>query len=136
VSTYSIVCRESGPLTILDIRGRITLGESSRSLLRVVEELVSAGHTRFLLDVAAVTHLDSSGLGTLLVGYNSLKAQGGSIGLLRASRHVRELLELSRLTTVFRLFESEEDALKLFDANSPGGTPPSLAESQPAIPPD
>jgi anti-sigma B factor antagonist len=131
VSTFSIVCRESGPLTILALQGRITLGDSSRSLLRVVEELVSAGHTHFLLDVAEVTHLDSSGLGTLLVSYNSLKAQGGSIGLLRAPRHVRELLELSRLTTVFLLFDSEEDALKQAD-----GKRPSPVESQPAIPLD
>jgi anti-sigma B factor antagonist len=112
------------------VQGRITLGESSRSLLRVVEELVTAGHTRFLLDVAAVTHLDSSGLGTLLVGYNSLKAQGGSIGLLRAPRHVRELLEMSRLTSVFRLYESEEEAL-----GQAGGAPLPV-ESQPPVPPD
>jgi anti-sigma B factor antagonist len=137
VSTFSIVCRQSGPLTILDVQGRITLGESSRSLLRVVEELVSAGHTRLLLDVAAVTHLDSSGLGTMLVGYNSLKAQGGSIGLLRAPRHVRELLELSRLTTVFRLFETESEALSLAGAKpAADGTTPSPVESRPEALPD
>jgi anti-sigma B factor antagonist len=111
VKTFSIVCRESGPLTVLAVQGRITLGESARSLLRVLEEMVSAGHTRLILDFSAVTHLDSSGLGTLLVGYNSLKAQGGTIGLLHAPRHVKELLELSRLTGVFRLFETEEEAV-------------------------
>lgn len=110
---FSIVQRQpAGLVTILDVQGRITLGESSRALLRVLEEMVALGHTRLLLDVANVTHLDSSGLGSLLVGYNSLKTQGGSIGLLRAPRHIRELLELSRLTTVFRLFDSEEDALR------------------------
>jgi anti-sigma B factor antagonist len=112
VSVFSIDHRHAGTLTILDIHGRITLGESSRSLRRVLEDLVSAGHIHLLLDVADVSHLDSSGLGMLLVGYNSLKAQGGSIGLLRAPRHIRELLELSRLTTVFRLYENEEDALR------------------------
>jgi anti-sigma B factor antagonist len=112
VSSFSIIQRQSaGPVIILDLQGRITLGESSRALLRVLEEMVALGHTRLLLDVARVTHLDSSGLGSLLVGYNSLKTQGGSIGLLRPPLHIRELLELCRLTTVFKLFETEEEAL-------------------------
>lgn len=111
MKTFAIMRRQAGPATVLDLEGRITLGESSRALRTALQELSTEGRTHILLDLAAVSHLDSSGLGSLLVGYNSLRTQGGSIGLLRVPRHIQELLELSRLTSVFQIFDTEEEAL-------------------------
>ena len=112
MKSYSIVTRTSGGAVSLDLDGRITLGESARALRSALESLSEGGQTRILLDLEKVSHLDSSGLGSLLVGYNAVKVKGGSIGLVRVPKHIRELLELSRLTGVFLMYESEEEGLR------------------------
>ena len=114
---FSIASRQAGAITVLDVRGSVTMGESSKELRRALEEVASSGSKYVLLDLAEISYLDSSGLGSLLVGHNSLKSGGGSIGLLRAPVHILELLELSRLTSVFRLFDSEEEATRQFSAS-------------------
>jgi anti-anti-sigma factor len=101
-----------GTTPLLSLKGRLTLGEGSRALRRSLEEIAAEGHKHVLLDLYEVSYVDSSGLGSLVAGYNSLKARKGSIGLLRVPPRVQELLELSRLTALFRFFATQEDAAK------------------------
>ena len=86
---------------LLKLQGRLTLGEGSRALRGLISDLAAEGHRVLLLDMAEVSYVDSSGLGALVAGYNSLNAQGGSIRLLNVPQRVQALLEMSGLTTLF-----------------------------------
>jgi anti-anti-sigma factor len=101
-----------GNIPLLSLKGRLTLGEGSRALRRSLEEIAAEGHKHALLDLNEVSYVDSSGLGSLVAGYNSLKARQGSIGLLRVPPRVQELLEMSRLTVLFRFFATQEEAAR------------------------
>jgi len=69
------------------------------------------GHKYLLLDLGGVSYIDSSGLGTLVAGYNALKLKGGAVGLFQVPKRVRDLLEMSRLTMVFKIFDTEQEAV-------------------------
>ena len=86
---------------VLKLQGRLTLGEGSRILRGLIADVAAEGHKILLLDLAQVSYVDSSGLGALVAGYNSLKAQGGTTRLLNVPPRVQALLELSGLTTLF-----------------------------------
>ena len=111
-----------GTIPLLSLKGRLTLGEGSRALRRSLEEIAAEGHKHALLDLNEVSYVDSSGLGSLVAGYNSLKARQGSIGLLRVPPRVQELLELSRLTALFRFFPTPEDAARELAAEDAAAT--------------
>jgi anti-sigma B factor antagonist len=104
----------AGLIPVLTLRGRLTLGEGSRALRRSLEEIAAEGHKHILLDLSEVSYVDSSGLGALVAGYNSLKARQGTVGLFGVPARVQELLDLSRLTTIFRVFSSQAEAEKYF----------------------
>ena len=104
----------SGSIPVLTLCGRLTLGEGSRALRRSLEEVAAEGHKHVLLDLTEVSYVDSSGLGALVAGYNSLKARAGTVGLFGVPARVQELLDLSRLTTIFRVFNSQGEAEKYF----------------------
>jgi anti-sigma B factor antagonist len=101
---------EAGGVPVLRLRGRLTLGEGSRDLRRTISDIAAEGHKSVLLDLAELSYIDSSGLGALVAGYNSLKLTGGSVGLFHVPERVRELLEMSGLTAVFRIFATEQEA--------------------------
>ena len=86
-----------------------------------MSEIAGEGHKALLLDLAEVTYVDSSGLGALVAGYNSLKSKGGSVALFQTPRRVRELIEMSGLTAIFRIFETEQEAVAGFREAGAGG---------------
>ncbi len=103
MKNLEIIRSTSGDSPLLRLQGRLTLGEGSRALRGLISDVAAEGHKRLVLDLAAVSYVDSSGLGALVAGYNSLKAQGGTVGLINVPARVQGLLEMSGLTSLFEI---------------------------------
>jgi anti-sigma B factor antagonist len=114
MSTLNIATRRSGPVVILDLEGQIRLGETNANLHRAVHELVDGGEKNVLLNLARVTGIDSSGLGSLVAGHATLEKNGGEMKLLNLNDRVTELMMITKLLTVFDVFENEAAAVASF----------------------
>lgn len=101
---------ESGGVPVLRLRGSLTLGEGSRALRGCISDIAAEGYQYLLLDLGEVSYIDSSGLGALVAGYNSLKVRGGTVGLFQVPTRVQGLLEMSGLAAVFKIFGTEQEA--------------------------
>jgi len=99
---------------IVDLRGRITLGPETEAVRSKLKELLSAGHLRIILNLGEVTYVDSVGLGTLISGYTSARNAGGNLKLLHLPRGVQQLLQITRLSTVFEIHEDLATAVASF----------------------
>jgi len=109
-----ISIRESGDVTVLDLRGRATIGVSSDLLISHLQRLVANGARKLLLNLADVSQLDSSGISAITGTYVSLVGQGGSLKLLRPRGRVRTVLRVIRLPDIIPTFEDEAQALASF----------------------
>lgn len=112
--SVKLTTRQVGDVTIIDAVGRITLGEGASTLRDKVRELASGGHKKQLLNLAEVTYIDSSGIGELVSGFTTLANQGGSLKLLNLTKRVRDLLQITKLYTVFDVYEDEAAAVRSF----------------------
>jgi len=101
-------------IAIVDITGQLRLGEGTGKLREVVQQLVRDGYRNILLNLAGVTHVDSSGIGELVMNYTTLRNQGGEVKLLNLNKNVRNLLQITRLFTVFDVHDDQASALKAF----------------------
>ena len=110
-----ITQRTVGEVTILELEGRLVLDERELPLREHVDQLVADGRVRIVLDMSHVTRLDSAGIGILVSKYLTATGKGGSLKLLRPTVHSRYLLEITKLSTVFEIFESEDDAIRSFN---------------------
>jgi len=99
---------------IVDLRGRITLGPETEAVRSKLKELLNAGHHRIILNLGEVTYIDSVGLGTLISGYTYARNAGGNLKLLHLPRGVQQLLQITRLSTVFEIHEDLATAVKSF----------------------
>ncbi|MGE0448889.1 MAG: STAS domain-containing protein [Vicinamibacterales bacterium] len=108
--------RTSGDVLILDIKGRITLGEGDELLKDKVNSLLSQGKKKIVLNLAEVPYIDSAGLGEIVRTYTTVSRQGGSLKLLSLTKRITDLLAITKLLTVFETFESESDAVQSFSA--------------------
>jgi len=106
--------RQVGDVTVLDLAGRITLGEGSSTLRDALKELVAKGEKKILLNLGDVTYIDSSGIGELVSGFTTVTNQGGSLKLLGLNKRVKDLLQVTKLYTVFEAFEDEAEAVRSF----------------------
>ena len=106
--------RTVGNVTIIDISGRIVLGSASASLRSLVSELLGNGHNKILLNLAEVTYIDSSGLGHLVSAFTTVRKHGGELKLLKLTNKVHDLMQITRLYTVFDIRDDETEALKSF----------------------
>jgi anti-sigma B factor antagonist len=104
---------------VVDLRGRITLGEETEALRGRVKQLVEAGHTRIILNLEGVDYIDSVGLSTLVSSYTSARKQGGDVKLLHLTKRVHDLLQITRLSTVFEIYDSLEEAQRSFGEPPP-----------------
>ncbi len=111
-----IVEKESGGVTILALSGRITLGEESNQLRSHIKEMLAEGAKRLVLDLGDVSYIDSAGLGTLVAGYTSSQSQGAMMKLANLTKRFREQLNITKLVTVFDVYDSVEAAVKSFAA--------------------
>ena len=103
-----------GDVTLIEAAGRITLGRSVASLRDQIHELAGKGRTKIVLNLAQVAYIDSSGLGELVSAYATIANAGGAIKLLHLTSRVRDLLQITKLTTLFETFDDEGKALRSF----------------------
>jgi len=106
--------RQVDGITILDCSGRITLGEGSVILRDAVRELLSKGNKKILLNLGDVSYIDSSGIGELVSAYTTVRNHGGELKLLNLQKKVHDLLQITKLYTVFDVREDEATAIKSF----------------------
>ena len=118
MSELNISQRQSGSVTIVDLAGKIALGESNRALHEAIRGLTADGNKSILLNLANVTLIDSSGLGELVASYASVERNGGALKLANLSDRFIELITITKLYTVFDIFDSEADALASFGSAS------------------
>lgn len=109
--------REREGIVILDVTGRLTVGENVSGVREKIQALSDSGSHNIILNLAEVDYIDSTGLGGLVISFTTLKKAGGSLKLLNASRRNIELLILTKLTTVFEIFDDEQDAVNSFFPN-------------------
>jgi anti-sigma B factor antagonist len=107
--------REVGGVTVLELSGRITLGEGSGELRAKLKDLLKAGKTRLVLNLAEVSYIDSAGLGTLVAGYTSAQNQGANLKLANLTTRFSETLNITKLVTVFDVYDTVKDAIMSFD---------------------
>lgn len=110
----TITERKSGDVTILDVEGKILLGEGDVQLKRKIDELMERKETKLLLNLAKVPYMDSGGLGEIVRSYTTVKRAGGELKLLNATKRISDLLTITKLITVFEIFEEEAEALKSY----------------------
>ena len=116
--TPKAAVRNSGDVAIVDLSGRITLGDGSGLVRTTIKELTGAGSRNILLNLKDVTYIDSAGLGELVGSYATVASQGGAIKLLNVQGKVKDLLQMTKLYTVFVTFDDEEAALRSFAASA------------------
>ncbi len=112
--TMKTSTRQVAGVTVVDLSGRITLGEGSVVLRDVVRELVAKGNKKILLNLAEVTYIDSSGIGELVSAFTSVRNQGGELKLLNLTKKVHDLLQITKLYTVFDIKDDEANAVASF----------------------
>jgi len=110
--------RAVGDVVILDLKGRITLGEGDELLKDKVNSLVNQGRKKIVLNLADVPYVDSAGLGEVVRTYTTVSRQGGSLKLLNLTKRITDLLSITKLLTVFETFDSEPDAVRSFSASA------------------
>jgi anti-sigma B factor antagonist len=110
--------RAVGDVMVLDLKGRITMGEGDELLKDKVNSLVNQGHRKIVLNLADVPYVDSAGLGEIVRTYTTVSRQGGSLKLLNLTKRITDLLSITKLLTVFETFDSENDAVRSFAASA------------------
>ena len=110
--------RVIGDVILLDLKGRITLGEGDELLKDKVNSLLNQGHKKVILNLADVPYIDSAGLGEVVRTYTTVSRQGGSLKLLNLTKRITDLLSITKLLTVFETFESESEAVRSFSASA------------------
>src|ERR1043165_6266242 len=111
MNNLNITERRSGNVTVLDLKGNIRLGEGNIELHNILRFLVEQGEKRVLLNLAEVSYIDSTGLGELVAGYTTLQKNGGDLKILRLTARVHELMVITKLLTVFDVFDNEQEAV-------------------------
>lgn len=106
--------RQVGDVTVVDAAGRITLGEGASTLRDTVRDLASNGHKKLLLNLSEVSYIDSSGIGELVSGFTTITNQGGQLKLVGLTKRVKDLLQITKLYTVFEVFDDEATAVRSF----------------------
>jgi anti-sigma B factor antagonist len=108
--------REVDSVVVVDVSGRITLGEGCAQLREIVRGQLAKGNKKILLNLADVTYIDSSGIGELVSGYTAVSNQGGQLKLLNLTKKVHDLLQITKLYTVFDVHDDEAKAISSFAA--------------------
>ena len=112
--SVKLTTRQVGDVTVIDVAGRITLGEGSSALREALRDLVSKNQKKILLNLGDVTYIDSSGIGELVSGFTTVTNSGGALKLLNLNKRVKDLLQITKLYTVFDVHEDEAAAIRSF----------------------
>jgi anti-sigma B factor antagonist len=106
--------RQVGDVTVIDLSGRITLGEGASALRDVLRDLTAKGNKKILLNLGDVTYIDSSGIGELVSGFTTVTNAGGTLKLLSLTKRVKDLLQITKLYTVFDVHDDEAHGIRSF----------------------
>jgi anti-sigma B factor antagonist len=112
--TIQASTRAVNGVAIVDISGQLRLGEATGKLRSVVQQLINDGYRKIVINLNGVVHIDSSGIGELMSNYTSVRNQGGELKLMNLQKNVRNLLQITRLFTVFDVHENEGSAIRAF----------------------
>jgi anti-sigma B factor antagonist len=107
-----------GDVTVLDLKGKMTLGEGDELLKDKINSLIHQGQKKLLLNLEGVPYIDSAGLGEIVRTYTTVSRQGGNLKLVNLTKRITDLLSITKLLTVFETFDSEAEALKSFAAQA------------------
>ena len=106
--------RPTGDVMILDVTGKLTIGEGDELLKDKINSLIQQGQRKLILNLEGVPYVDSAGLGEIVRTYTTVSRQGGSLKLLNLTKRIEDLLSITKLLTVFDTYDSEQDALNSF----------------------
>ena len=110
--------RAVGDITVLDLKGKMTLGEGDETLKEKVNSLVLQGRRKVILNLADVPYVDSAGLGELVRTYTTISRQDGQLKLLSLTKRITDLLSITKLLTVFDVYDNEADAVRSFSSSA------------------
>jgi len=112
--SVKLTTRTVGDVTVIDAAGRITLGEGSSTFRDTIKEMTTAGNKKILLNLADVSYIDSSGIGELVSGFTTVSNAGGNLRLLNLTKRIHDLLQITKLYTIFEVFDDEAKGLASF----------------------
>lgn len=112
--SVKLTTRQVGDVTVIDASGKITLGEGASTFRDAVRDLVAKGSKKLLLNLSDVTYIDSSGIGEMVSGFTTVTNHGGNLKLLGLSKRIKDLLQITKLYTVFEVFDDEASAVRSF----------------------
>src|SRR6187401_1133062 len=114
MAELNIAERQAGDITILDMDGKVTIGEGSVALRNTIRRLLGEGKKKILLNLGNVGYIDSSGIGELVSSFTAVNKEGGVLKLLNLTQKIQDLLAITKLLTVFDVYDSEADALSSY----------------------
>lgn len=106
--------RPTGDVMVLDLKGKLTIGDGDELLKDKINSLIQQGHKKLVMNLEGVPYVDSAGLGEIVRTYTTVSKQGGSLKLLNLTKRIKDLLTITKLLAVFDVFETEQEALKSF----------------------
>jgi anti-sigma B factor antagonist len=112
--SVKLTTRQVGDVTVIDATGRITLGEGASLFRDMVRDLATKGNKKLLVNLNDVSYIDSSGIGEMVSGFTTVTNHGGQLKLLGLSKRVKDLLQITKLYTVFEVFDDEAAAVRSF----------------------
>lgn len=112
--SVKLTSRHVGDVTVVDAAGRITLGEGASAFRDMIRELTAAGNKKLLLNLSEVSYIDSSGIGEMVSGYTNITNGGGQLKLVGLSKRIKDLLQITKLYTVFEAYDDEAEAVRSF----------------------
>ena len=112
--SVKLTTRQVGDVTVLDATGRITLGEGASIFRDKIRELATKGEKKLLVNLSEVSYIDSSGIGEMVSSFTTVTNHGGQLKLLGLNKRVKDLLQITKLYTVFEVFEDEASAVRSF----------------------
>lgn len=112
--SVKLTTRQVGDVTVIDAVGRITLGEGASTFRDTIRDLASKGDKKLLLNLSEVSYIDSSGIGELVSGFTTVTNHGGQLKLVGLTKRVKDLLQITKLYTVFDVYDTETSAVRSF----------------------
>ena len=109
-----LTSRQVGDVTVIDAGGRITLGEGASAFRDIIRDMSAKGNKKLLLNLSEVSYIDSSGIGEMVSGFTTVTNNGGQLKLLGLSKRVKDLLQITKLYTVFDVYDDEAEAVRSF----------------------
>lgn len=112
--SVKLTSRQVGDVTVIDAAGRITLGEGASAFRDTLRDFVAKGNKKLLLNLGDVSYIDSSGIGELVSGFTTVTNSGGQLKLVGLSKRIKDLLQITKLYTVFDVYDDEAQAVRSF----------------------